>query len=115
MSTRKLASDERKLLEALLAASPRVASEKTDTLLAETLDDGGMGSLRLIPEGVSTNDRSFGSAVSECRFSDSDGVEVLATLYLDRDHRPFEMNVWKIDFAPLVRIPKTLAARSIES
>jgi len=75
-----MTDDERRLLEALFAASPRLSSAKTDSLKVETLHDGGTGSLRLIPEGPFAEDRSFGSAVTECRFTDSDGVEVLATL-----------------------------------
>jgi len=110
-----MTDDERRLLEALFAASSRLSSEKIDSLKVETLDDGGMGSLRLIPEGPLAEDRSFGSAVTECRFTDSDGVEVLAALYLDREDRPFEMNIWKTNFAPLVQIPNTLRAQSTGS
>ena len=115
MSSRSLKNDERRLLEALFAASTRLASQNSDSLRVETLDDGGMGSVRLIPEGPLAEDRSFGSAVSECRFTDSDGVEVFATLYLDRQDRPFELNIWKTDFAPLVHVPDALEAQSTES
>lgn len=102
-------------MEALFAASPRPLSENTASLKVVPLDDGGMGSLRLVPEGTLEEDRSFGRAVSECRFTDSDGVEVLATLYLDRQDRPFEMDVWKTNFSPLVHIPKSLRACSAKS
>lgn len=71
-----------------------------------------MGSLRLLPEGTANQNRVFGSAPSECRFTDADGVEVIATLYLDSNKQPFELNMWKTDFSPLMRIPENIRAFS---
>jgi len=43
--------------------------------------------------------------VAEYQFTDADGVEVLISLNVDADGRPFELDVWKTDFSPLVRMP----------
>lgn len=47
----------------------------------------------------------FGGQVAEYQFTDADGVEVLASLNVDQDGRPFELDMWKTDFSPLIRIP----------
>jgi len=69
------------------------------------MDDGGMGSLELAVFGGSPSKRGFGRKAAEYQFIDSDGVDVLVTLNLDADGRPFELDVWKTDFNPLVHIP----------
>jgi len=72
-------------------------------LEVESLSDGGMGSFRIgAPEG-----RHFGSMASECYFQDSDGVLVMASLNLDQNGAPFEVDIWKVDFAPLQDWPTT--------
>jgi hypothetical protein len=73
-----------------------------DQLLVESLDDGGMGSMRLILG--SEQKTRFGSVASEFEFTDSDGVKVLASLYLNQDSVPFEIDVWKTDFSALKEI-----------
>ncbi len=70
------------------------------------LNDGGMGSLHLLPRGVEEGTyRLFGERISECQFKDIDGVDVIASLYLDRTGRLFELDIWKVDFTPLVSRP----------
>ena len=48
--------------------------------------------------------------MAEIQFTDTDGVEVLASLNLDQDGKPFELDVWKTDFNALIRIPDPLPA-----
>ena len=90
------------------------AAQKDDSYIsnffAETrcsdMDDGGMGSLRFVPSGkVSSCIRKFGSEISSCHFTDEDGKLVSVALYADQSGYPFELDVWKVDFSPLVRIP----------
>jgi hypothetical protein len=73
----------------------------------EDLDDGGMGSLAL-----DTPTRIGPRRVVVCRaavqFTDVDGVEVVASLYVDEQGAPFELDIWKTDFSPLVHIPDQL-------
>ena len=65
------------------------------------MSDGGMGSLAFYPLG-----RRLGGTVSECQFKDLDGVLVLAALNLDREGKPLEVDLWKVDFNPLLQWPK---------
>lgn len=71
------------------------------SLLVEEMDDGGMGSLAFAPLG-----RRLGGTVSECQFTDADGVLVCAALNLDDTGVPMELDLWKVDFKPLVRWPQ---------
>ena len=38
-------------------------------------------------------------------FTDEDGVKVIASLNVDSDGHLFELDIWKTDFSPLLRIP----------
>ena len=67
----------------------------------ESLTDGGMGSFRIGP----SEGRHMGKVASECHFTDSDGILVLAALNLDQVGAPFEIDLWKVDFSPLQRWP----------
>lgn len=69
------------------------------------MDDGGMGSLLLLPHGFVDKKRLFGGAISKYEFIDADGVEVLVALNLDQDGELFEIDSWKVDFSPLIRLP----------
>jgi hypothetical protein len=102
---------ERRLIAILASkAPPSVSPGWVEGLMVATMADGGMGSLKLLPKGVSASGRTFGAAVAEYQFADADGVLVLATLYVDREQQPFEVDVWKTDFNPLLRVPDEDAA-----
>ena len=99
---RALAPPESKVLS-FLANLGGIEGNCTD-LEVESLSDGGMGSFRIgAPEG-----RHFGGMASECYFQDSDGVLVLASLNLDQNGAPFEVDIWKVDFTPLQSWPTIL-------
>lgn len=70
------------------------------------MNDGGMGSLYLFPNGVIIEKRSFGKCVSTCQFTDKDGVEVIASLNVDKNGELFELDIWKTDYSPLISIPE---------
>jgi len=76
-----------------------------DDLLVQTMDDGGMGSLLLFPNGFVAEKRLFGKEVSRYQFVDADGVDVIVSLYTDKSGKLFEIDSWKVDFSPLIRIP----------
>jgi len=97
---------ERRLLTLLATKASGLEPDWLEGLRVSEMDDGGMGSLRLIPRGPSKADRIFGKKAAEHQFTDSDGVEVLATLTVDQNGQPFELDVWKSDFSPLIRIPE---------
>ncbi len=67
--------------------------------MVESMNDGGMGSLRLLPSNVNKENRLFGKQISEYKFLDSDDIEVIASLYLDQNNELFEIDVWKVDFS----------------
>ena len=109
-SSRKLSQDEERLLEFLIRkATVNFPSDWNTNLLVKPLNDEGMGSLLLLPKGVAVdNSRLLGEQVSECQFTDEDGVEVIASLNVDDEGRLFELDIWKTDFASLISIPKML-------
>ena len=76
-----------------------------DKLLVESMEDGGMGSLRLFPDGQ-VPEYEFGCNIAECWFKDSDNVPASGALYLNPDNIPLELDMWKVDFSPLKRWPK---------
>lgn len=89
----------------------REAKAKTNprwskTLMVSPMDDGGMGSLLLCPDGKIINGRKFGRTLHEVEFKDVDHVVVLAALNLDQHGDLFELDIWKVTFDPLIRLPE---------
>jgi hypothetical protein len=70
--------------------------------LVQSLDDGGMGSVRVVSD---RDDRKFGGVVVEGEFNDDDATPVLVSIIEDQYGSLFEVDVWKVDFSPLIRIP----------
>ncbi|WP_244817687.1 hypothetical protein [Caballeronia sp. Lep1P3] len=105
MSMRKLLPVELAFIREMLKGKPdegRLASSLVDRFVEE-MDDGGMGGLRFTS---SKDDRSLGTALAEKKFADQDGVTVVATLNLDGDGDLYELDVWKVDFSPLISFPE---------
>ena len=73
-----------------------------DALIVRPMSDGGMGSLAIAPFDSS---RKLGSSLAACHFYDLDGIPVSVELNLDQDGRPFEIDVWRVDFEPTVGWP----------
>ena len=107
---RKATADEQRLLDALVnqAKALILSPNWKDALLVQTMDDGGMGSILLFPNGPTETKRLLGSVASELKFPDDDGGEVLASLNLDCEGELFEVDVWKVNFSPLIRIPEEI-------
>jgi hypothetical protein len=80
-------------------------SADLDTLEVVPMDDGGMGSLVLIPGGVG-EPRRFGKEIALQRFVDSDGTPIFVSLNVDRQQSLFEIDIWKVDFSPVIQFPK---------
>jgi hypothetical protein len=102
---RLLTAAELDLIEAIIHWSRLNSWTRGDlaTLLVEEMKDGGMGSLQFV--NSSAGARRLGSAIGEAWFKDADGVPACAQLTSDQDGRLFELDVWKVDFSPLRRIP----------
>ena len=108
MAFRKPTADEQRLLKALVAVVPELGlgDEWFAELSVESMDDGGMGSLRL-----SSAERSQPlRMVAELQFNDTDGIPVLAALFVDEHGVPFELDLWKVNSEPLKKIPANLPA-----
>lgn len=101
---RQLTSAEKGLIRALIerAQGFEIPFEWLDQVKVEPMEDGGMGSLRFLPASPG---QMFGKEVAEVLFDDADGVVVSATLNVDRSGVLFELDVWKVDQSPLIRIP----------
>lgn len=107
---RKLSKDEARLLEVLIKkASVTLTYNLQEDLDVETMNDDGMGSLKLFPKDISGDNRVFGKQVAECMFFDEDGVNVIASLNVDDKGKIFELDVWKTDFSPLIKIPEKIS------
>jgi hypothetical protein len=106
-SLRELSRQERDLIAALLQAKaetrPLIVS--LGNLRVEEMNDGGMGSLRLIPNGLEGENRLFGKQISLGEFIDKDGTPVSVAVNVDKQVRLFELDIWKVNFKPLINLP----------
>jgi hypothetical protein len=79
-----------------------------ETLEVVSLDDGGMGSLLLVPFGVSES-RRYGGDVALERFSDTDGIPIFVSLFIDQQRCLFEIDIAKADLSPVIQFPQVKA------
>ena len=52
--------------------------------------------------------RKLGGSSAECHFYDSDGTPVLVVLNFDQDDKPFEIDIWRVDFQAVNSWPSEL-------
>ncbi len=94
------------LLGTLIAKGDNVQIDVNwpEMIEVQEMNDGGMGSLRLRIGGQCANPL-MGRVASEESFNDVDGMTVIASLILDKNDMPMELDIWKVDFSPLIRMP----------
>lgn len=102
-NSRKLSAAERNFISVMLSASgkPRLI----DCLLScevFPLQDGRMGSLRFYDSSAK---HRTGTQLAEAQFYDADGTIVSAVLTTDEKGRLFELDLWRVDFGALQRLP----------
>lgn len=97
-----------KLLLQKLIDKAEVKIRSYSYLLVEELRDGGMGSVRFHLKEDNQTKRNFGSCVSEIKFKDKDGIDVILSLYLDTDGDVFELDVWKTNFSKVLNFENAL-------
>jgi hypothetical protein len=104
---RKLSREEKSLILTLLRAKPEGAQfiGSLDDIEAKEMKDGGMGSLLLVPKASERLSRSFGRQLVSAEFLDADGIPVSVALNLDTRGTLYELDVWKVNFAPLLAWP----------
>ena len=110
MECRDFTVGERVVLTFLLRAARKdeyYISQFFSATQCSDMDDGGMGSIQFVSlnNEFCSDNRKFGCAIASCHFTDEDGVWVSVALYADVSGNPFELDVWKVDFSPLVRMP----------
>jgi hypothetical protein len=104
--SRPLRASESALLEHVLSASHNIQPLLTgiEGAIVQDMNDGGMGSLRFWRKDGEK--RRFGGIPVEAHFRDEDGVLVLAAVIVDQSGALYELDLWKVDFSPLRRIPE---------
>jgi hypothetical protein len=102
---RNLTSEEFEFLGTILRRG-EVGDELIQLLadvVVQEMNDGGMGSLRFKSKGAT--ERKLGRCVVEAEFLDRDGVCVSVAVNLDDRGELFELDIWKVDFSPLIAFP----------
>ena len=77
--------------------------EKLSEIHVEEMDDGGMGSLKVVVEGE--DNRVYSKELAKADLYDIDEVPVFVSVNLDSNGDFFELEVFKGDFSPLKRFP----------
>jgi uncharacterized protein DUF6984 len=117
---RRPSADELRLLCALVARAPELELPAgwEERIQVQPMADGGMGSLLLRVDGIDgvavDGPRRMGSQVAELRFTDEDGVAVLVALNTDQYAALFELDVWKVEGSPTIRIPPSADFSDVE-
>jgi hypothetical protein len=102
---RGLREEEAQLIRLLLKGTwtqEKINSELLGSLVYD-MQDGGMGSIRF----AGRPGRKMRREMAEAQYTDVDGIDVLITVNLDEDDHLFELDIWKVDFSPLRRYPKS--------
>lgn len=114
-SVRQFSEEEKAVVVALLKAKPDSSHllHALDGLTVRDMNDGGMGSLSLIPKDSSSDRRSMGKQIAMGEFTDRDGILVSIALNVDNQGKLYELDVWKVNFAPLLHWPDPSAIRIV--
>lgn len=107
--------NERALIAALLKGKPETARfiNTLDDILVKQMNDGAMGSLVLVPKNFENAERSFGRQLVLGEFTDSDGVPVSMAINADSQGQLYELDLWKVNFAPLLAWPDPASIRIV--
>jgi hypothetical protein len=105
---RKLKSEEYALLQYLLThcGHSSLIPELESASVTE-MKDGGMGSLRFVHDMPT----KLGSVLCEADGFDSDSVPLDISINLDEEGRLYELDIWKVNFAPLLTYPTSATLR----
>jgi len=104
---RRLSESEKRLLRKIINSAQNIDFEEKEIeyLMVEPMEDGGMGSLKLIPPGCENEKRIFGKQIAEFQFNDIDDIKVIASLNVDQNGHLFELDIWKTNFSKLIKYP----------
>lgn len=106
MAMRKPTDKELRFIDFMIReAKGKIQPRWSEKLMVAPMDDANMGSLLLYPEGKIIPGRDFGRMLYEIEFKDADRVTVVASLNLDQFDELFELDIWKVNFDPLIALP----------
>jgi hypothetical protein len=99
---RSLCTEEYSLIHALLGhvRDGEQLLRQLEHAQVRDMNDGGMGSLEF-----AGGRRPLGRLLVEAEYLDRDGVLVSIALNADQSGRLYELDMWKVDFAPLQEFP----------
>ena len=105
LDARPLRARERKLVEVLLSDTWTQADldARLASSLVEDMQDGGMGSIRFLSS--CPMERHVGETLAEAEYIDEDGVPVSIVINVDSCGELFEVDIWKVNFSPLLHYP----------
>jgi|APTNR8051073442_1049403.scaffolds.fasta_scaffold123969_2 hypothetical protein len=104
---RKLHTKEKKLILCLLKKKDTSFNcPNLNEVYVEDMDDGGMGSLYIISEIKEKKNRKMLKSIAELTVKDKDGITISITLNIDHEGKLFELDIWKVDFSPLIDYPE---------
>ncbi len=104
--TRLLKDTEKALLRQLFQKWEGSGSvmDRLDSLEVTEMSDGGMGSLYFVSAAKTPHERRLGRRVAELQINDADEVPILASLNIDTEGELYELDIWKTDFRPVIRL-----------
>lgn len=76
------------------------AAGNTTSVQVENVEVVGFGGVVLL----SSTTQVFGSDIATAMLADADGVPVRVTLCLDNHDQLFELELWKVDFSPIIGV-----------
>jgi hypothetical protein len=99
INSRPIRAEEQAVIEYMLRLISDGSNYKIPSMI-EPLDDGGMGSIQLTRNGKHSGD------LIQLQYLDSDKQVVLITLTKKEFNELYDMDIWKVDFKPLIKFPK---------
>nr|WP_199801563.1 hypothetical protein [Stenotrophomonas maltophilia] len=76
------------------------AAGNTTSVQVENVEVVGFGGVVFL----SSTTQVFGSDIATAMLADADGVPVRVTLCLDNQDQLFELELWKVDFSPIIGV-----------
>ena len=106
MNQRRELNKEEIILVEYLAGKAKYQLEKNwyNGYKALTMNDGGMGSILLIPDNLPQQERVFKAQIADCVLKDVDNMDIIVSLNIDQNDYLFELDIWKCDYTSVKKI-----------
>ena len=105
-SNRKLFKGEIDLIEYLAAeAGYPLHKGWNETIRAYPITKDRIRTIALLINGDKVNLQQESFDIASCKFIDEDNVEVVAYLLVDMNKILCELDLWKVDDSPIIKIP----------